>query len=250
MVTAPTTRHIKINLALDDFDLQLVSVRDPLVRNVVNRLVVRQHSEWYGGCSTGRWEGFYEDLESQITPFCEKWQADLEWMSGVVPFNEDKPVWHFHPVVFLDALSKKKLSRIIFPLKIKPSNDKDGKWKNYYWAAALTDRNASQAIFGRNRNNGNRKHAARDLYTEPKAEVVSVCNGIVRNISHYYYSTWQVTVEHTTTDGHHFYARYGEVDPTSILVKVNDHIIQGKIIAKTGLLIEPGTGRHIVVIPK
>ena len=87
---------------------QALVVRDPLVRSVVNRLVVKHHSEWYGGRSTGRWEGFYKDLDTEETAYCEKWQLDLEWMSGVSPFNNDEPVWHFHPVVFLGAFTVKK----------------------------------------------------------------------------------------------------------------------------------------------
>jgi len=70
---------------------------------VVNRLVVRHHSEWYGGRPTGRWEGFYKDLDTEEVAYCEKWQSDLEWMSEVSPFKNDEPVWHFHPVVFLEA---------------------------------------------------------------------------------------------------------------------------------------------------
>nr|WP_249417541.1 glycoside hydrolase family protein [Citrobacter freundii] len=171
-------------------------------------------------------------------------------MSEVSPFNKDEPVWHFHPVVFLSALSRTKTNQIIFPLKVKPKNDMYGIWGNYFWAAALKDKNASQAIFGRNRNNGGRKHAARDLYTEPLTEIVSVCNGVVKYISEYYYQTWQITIEHTTDDGQHFYVKYGEVDPNSILVNVNDNITQGTVIAKTGLLINPRTGRHPVIIPR
>ncbi|EOX8421842.1 glycoside hydrolase family 19 protein [Salmonella enterica subsp. houtenae] len=83
---------------------QALVVRDPLVRHVVNRLVIKHHSEWCGGRSTGRWEEFYRDLDTEETAYCEKWQSDLEWMSGVPPFNTDEPVWHFHPVVFLDVL--------------------------------------------------------------------------------------------------------------------------------------------------
>ncbi|WP_281075697.1 pesticin C-terminus-like muramidase [Klebsiella quasivariicola] len=84
---------------------QALAVRDPLVKNVVNRLVVKHHSEWCGGRSTGRWEGFYKDLDSIEVKYCEKWQADLEWMSKVPPFDKDEAVWHFHPVVFLDVLN-------------------------------------------------------------------------------------------------------------------------------------------------
>ncbi|MIG41046.1 hypothetical protein AHW95_24205 [Salmonella enterica subsp. enterica] len=79
-------------------------MRDPLIRNVVNRLIVRHHSEWYGGRSTGRWEGFYKDLDVEEVAYCEKWQLDLEWMSRVSPFNSGDPVWHFHPVVFLSEI--------------------------------------------------------------------------------------------------------------------------------------------------
>ncbi len=84
---------------------QALVVRDPLVRHVVNRLVVRHHSEWYRGRPTGRWEGFYKDLDTEETAYCEKWQTDLEWMSKVPPFDKGEAVWHFHPVVFLDALN-------------------------------------------------------------------------------------------------------------------------------------------------
>ncbi|EPR9083236.1 glycoside hydrolase family 19 protein [Cronobacter dublinensis] len=80
---------------------QALTVRDPLVRNVVNRLVVKHHSEWCKGRSSGRWEGFYKALDPLEMAYCEKWQADLEWMSRVPPFDKDEAVWHFHPVVFM-----------------------------------------------------------------------------------------------------------------------------------------------------
>ncbi len=81
-----------------------LTIRDPLVRDVVSRMVVKHHSEWFGGRSTGRWDGFYKTLGQLETGYCEKWQADLEWMSKVPPFNQDSAIWHMHPVVFLDAL--------------------------------------------------------------------------------------------------------------------------------------------------
>ncbi len=83
---------------------QAMTVRDPLVKDVVNRLIIKHHSEWFGGRSTGRWEGFYRDLDPLEVKYCEKWQADLEWMSQVPPFDKDEAVWHFHPVVFLSNL--------------------------------------------------------------------------------------------------------------------------------------------------
>lgn len=83
---------------------QALAVRDPLVKNVVNRLVVKHHSEWCKGRSTGRWEGFYKDLDPLEVKYCEKWQADLEWMSKAPPFDKDEAVWHFHPIVFLTSI--------------------------------------------------------------------------------------------------------------------------------------------------
>lgn len=84
---------------------QALTVRDPLVKAVVNRLVVKHHSEWCKGRSTGRWEGFYRELDPLELNYCEKWQADLEWMSQVPPFDKDEAVWHFHPVVFLNSIT-------------------------------------------------------------------------------------------------------------------------------------------------
>jgi hypothetical protein len=77
---------------------QALTVRDPLVKAVVNRLVVKHHSEWFGGRSTGLWEGFYQDLDALAVNYCDKWQSDLEWMSQVPPFDKGEPVWHMHPV--------------------------------------------------------------------------------------------------------------------------------------------------------
>ena len=84
---------------------QALTIRDSLVRDVVSRMVVKHHSEWFGGRSTGRWDGFYKTLGQLETGYCEKWQADLEWMSKVPPFNQDDAIWHMHPVVFLEALN-------------------------------------------------------------------------------------------------------------------------------------------------
>jgi len=42
----------------------------------LSRLVVKHHSEWYGG-RTSHWDGFYKELDSLMVKYCEKWQADL-----------------------------------------------------------------------------------------------------------------------------------------------------------------------------
>ncbi|HGS6999974.1 TPA: hypothetical protein ACMEWZ_005997, partial [Klebsiella pneumoniae] len=167
------------------------------IRNITARMVVKHDSEWSGDSSHHKWEVYFKNYDLLRMKYAKQWRDDMEWMSQVEAFKRGGPVWHMHPVIFLSALSQVQKKNIIFPLKVKPKNDVEGVWKRYYWAAALTDANASQAIFGRDRSGGARKHAARDLYTDPSTEIVAVSNGVVKNISHYYYGTWQVTVEHT-----------------------------------------------------
>ncbi|WP_395489241.1 glycoside hydrolase family protein [Cedecea davisae] len=219
------------------------------IRDIAARMVVKHDSEWFGGSSHPRWGTFLKQLDPLCISYVRQWFDDMEWMSKVDGFRSGVPVWHMHPIVFLNAISQTKKKEIIFPFKVKPKNDIEGGWKRYYWAASLSDSNASQAIFGRNRSGGSRKHAARDLYSEPLTEIVAISNGVVRNISPYYMGTWQITVEHTTSDGRHFYIRYGEVDHASIVVSNGEQVQQGAVLAKTGLMINAATGQHPRIIP-
>ncbi len=214
---------------------QALVVRDTLVKEVVNRLVVRHHSEWYGGRATGRWEGFYAELEPAEIPYSEKWQADMEWMSQVPPFDRGEPVWHFHPVVFLGAIKSERDKQVIFPLTVKPENDSENFWKHYDWR---NTQQSNMAAYGTNRNGGSRKHAARDLYTKPYENVVAICDGIVLDSQRFYCQTNQVTIKHKTNDGREFLVRYGELDPSSIQVHIKDSVIQGQLIGRTGKLLE------------
>lgn len=36
--------------------------------------------------------------------YSKKWQDDMSWMDSVEPFASGEPVWHMHPVVFLNAI--------------------------------------------------------------------------------------------------------------------------------------------------
>lgn len=219
------------------------------VRDIASRMVVKHDSEWFGGSSHHRWKTFLKQMDPLCIIYVKQWFDDMEWMSKVDGFSSGKPVWHMHPVVFLNAISQAKKTEIIFPFRVKPKNDIEGVWKRYYWAASLSDSNASQAIYGRNRSGGTRKHAARDLYSEPLTEIVAISNGVVRGITPYYMGTWQITVEHTTSDGRHFYIRYGEVDHASIVVSNGEQVQQGAVLAKTGLMINSATGQHPGIIP-
>ncbi|PSH17987.1 hypothetical protein B7R74_15855, partial [Yersinia pseudotuberculosis] len=214
------------------------------------RIIAKHASEWYYDKDDLLWKTYLDTLTTdapQWKTYTEAFIEKIKWMKQVEGMGPEP--WHMHPVVFLGSLIQEKSKSIIFPLKVKPKNDINGLWKRYYWAAALTDSNASQAIFGRNRSGGARKHAARDLYTDPLTEIVAICNGQVKNISHYYYGTWQITIEHKTDDGQRFFARYGEVDYNSILVETGKYVKKGDVLAKTGLMINPSTGQHPNIIP-
>ncbi|EPM7366228.1 glycoside hydrolase family protein [Klebsiella pneumoniae] len=230
----------------------LQAVHNISYRDRLYRVIAKHASEWYYGKDDPLWKTYLDTLTRNAPlwkTYLETFLDKMTWMKAV----SEKGValgpepWHVHPVVFLDAVSNDQ-KLIIFPLKVKPKNDINGVWKNYYWAASLSDSNASQAIFGRNRSGGSRKHAARDLYTDPSTEIVAVCDGTVKSITAYYMGTSQITIEHKTNDNRRFFARYGEVDPNSITVNVGDKVSQGSIIAKTGLMISSETNRHPSII--
>ncbi|TQR51993.1 hypothetical protein DMC01_12610 [Campylobacter troglodytis] len=141
----------------------------------------------------------------------------------------------------------------MFPLKVKPLNDKG---LPYDWSIKnLTDKNASQTIYGRNRQNG-RKHAGRDLYTDfferniksPQSniEIVAIANGIVLSVGGFYYDTYQITILHETSKYGKFIIRYGELDAKRLLVKVGNSIKQGQIIGYAGLLLKNKAHPNIV----
>ncbi|ECC1555138.1 TPA_asm: glycoside hydrolase family protein, partial [Salmonella enterica subsp. arizonae serovar 62:z4,z23:-] len=232
----------------------LQAIHNVSYRDHLYRVIAKHASEWYYGKDAPLWKTYLDTLTTDAPlwkMYLETFLDKMTWMKAVsekgVPLGPAP--WHMHPIVFMDSLSQKKTHQIIFPLKVKPKNDKRGIWKDYYWAAALSDSNASQSIFGRNRDSGRRKHAARDLYTEPRAEIVAICAGVVKSISTYYYGTWQITIEHKTNDGREFFIRYGEVEHNSIIVNVGDRVLLGSVIARTGLLINPRTQRHPNIIP-
>lgn len=133
---------------------------------------------------------------------------------------------------------KKEEKLIIFPLLVKPENDDKNKWvKDYNWSASPRD---NMATFNSNRS-GNRRHAARDLYTKPLESVVAIAPGEVLQVKSFYDRTDQVTIRHKLKDGRDFIIRYGELDPKSITVKKGDQVKQKKEIGKTGKLMKTDT---------
>ncbi|WP_141675016.1 M23 family metallopeptidase [Gilliamella sp. Bif1-4] len=161
-------------------------------------------------------------------------QSDADTNSPkLTNLSTDGKAWFIHPIAMIDYFNVRS-TEIIFPLKVKPINNFDMQFgKKFNWT-----KNDNQTMFGSNRSGGKRKHAGRDLYTEPNAEIVAVCDGVVLDIRDFYCKTHQITVKHHTNSGREFIIRYGEVDKSSIKnLKVGDSVKQGAILAKTGKLL-------------
>lgn len=75
------------------------------VRDIAARLVVKHDSEWFGGSSHHRWSVFVQNYDRLRMAYARQWLDDCEWMSKVEAFRSGAPVWHFHPVMFLDAIN-------------------------------------------------------------------------------------------------------------------------------------------------
>lgn len=75
------------------------------VRDIAARMVVRHDSEWFGGSSHHRWRTFLKQMDPLCVSYVRQWFDDMEWMSKVDGFSSGAPVWHMHPVVFLDLIN-------------------------------------------------------------------------------------------------------------------------------------------------
>ncbi|MEZ2355030.1 glycoside hydrolase family protein [Caballeronia sp. RCC_10] len=120
-----------------------------------------------------------------------------------------------------------------------------GREGDYSWDKALTEGGRPVARFGTKRAKG-RLHAGRDLYVEKNTEIVAIAPGVVLRCSAFYMGTNEVSIHHTASDGQQFIVRYGEVDPSSITVRVGQRVEQGQIIAKSGVLLDAGRPLNVV----
>ncbi|WP_446029158.1 glycoside hydrolase family 19 protein [Lelliottia amnigena] len=74
------------------------------VRDIAARLVVKHDSEWFGGSSHHCWSVFFQNYDKLRMAYARQWLDDCEWMSKVEAFSSGQPVWHMHPIVFLNAI--------------------------------------------------------------------------------------------------------------------------------------------------
>ncbi|WP_338887261.1 glycoside hydrolase family protein [Aeromonas rivipollensis] len=207
----------------------------------LHKLIVKHPSEWYEKSSASSYLWLDKLMAKIDLPDFdklvdhEKQRIDkLEWMQSAVKLNLGKDIWHIYPIAVLRNSTNTK--PIIFPLKVKPENDIGKKWENKCWSA---DERNNAATFSYPRNNG-RRHAARDLYTNPFEEVIAVSNGEVLQVANFYCETYEVTILHRTNDGREFIMRYGELAPDRIKVSVGDFVMQGQSVGYTGKLLQRG----------
>ncbi|ENA9698530.1 peptidoglycan DD-metalloendopeptidase family protein [Salmonella enterica subsp. enterica] len=202
------------------------------------KIIVKHPSEWYFKPDHVIWKIFLDKLLPDA-PFWKSWSevviGQLSWMQDAEKkgLTLGPSLWHMHPVMFLDAIRKNKEKQIIFPLMVKPENEPGYLYSEYDWRNL---HGKTMPSFGASRK-GKRQHAARDLYTKEYAKVVSICDGVVLESRLFYKKTNQVTIKHKTNDGREFIVRYGELDPKSVKVKVNDIVRQGQSIGNTGKLL-------------
>ncbi len=90
------------------------------VRNIAARMVVKHDSEWFGGSQHHKWAVYLQNYDRLRLDYTRKWMDDMEWMSHVAPFNEDKPVWHMHPVMFLGAIDEIRYPQTPVNGKLEP----------------------------------------------------------------------------------------------------------------------------------
>lgn len=210
----------------------------PMFANVINKTIVKHPSDWYYTGKDAIWQPFLQSLAKdapQWKAYSEEFIESMTWMQEVTKDKLAPSLWHMHPLVFLDSINTEKNYSVTFPLHVKPENNPDKKWNIRNWQ----DRKlGNMTVFGRNRSGGDRKHAAVDLYTNPYEPIYAISDGVVFDISSFYSHTDQISIQHKTTDGREFIVRYGEVDSSTVDVKVGQKVKQGQFLAKTGKLLK------------
>jgi len=212
----------------------------------VQRLVVKHHSEWLKDGMSALWQAALDEQEKsypELALYNKEYVNKLVWMKDVPEIRSSDALWHMHPVVFLDALNQQSKNEIIFPLTVKPENDPGKKWSYRNWRDV---NRGNAAAYGRSRDR-RRLHAGRDLYTNEYESVVAICDGKILRTSPFYNGTNEVSVLHTTKDERKFIVRYGELDPSSIVVRPGDDVKQGQHLGNTGRLINDN-GQPTVIL--
>lgn len=91
------------------------AVQNPSMRAHLYRLCVKHPSEWYYSSESPVWKAFFTPQLKRDAPewyaYSMKFLTDLRWMYRVAGMVEN--LWHMHPLVFLDAISREIINKKI-----------------------------------------------------------------------------------------------------------------------------------------
>ncbi|WP_027392892.1 M23 family metallopeptidase [Aquimarina latercula] len=127
---------------------------------------------------------------------------------------------------------------LLFPFRSVPQNYPGHYKTKHYKKYDYTLHEKNAATFGFPRGS-DRIHAARDLYSKVNEHVYAIADGVVKASENFYMNTDVIVIEHDYEHikGHNMIVRYGEVDKSTIEVKIGDKVKRGQKIAEVGQLI-------------
>ncbi|STQ42387.1 Phage-related lysozyme (muraminidase) [Ewingella americana] len=91
--------------------------RESWCRDIVQRLLVKHHSEWLHDADSARWRPRLAELSKRYPTIAQYNHAHINalvWMKDVPEIRSGEALWHMHPLVFLDAITRKFSDTIDF----------------------------------------------------------------------------------------------------------------------------------------
>jgi len=86
-------------------------------RDIVQRLLVKHHSEWLHDADSALWRPKLAELSKRYPTIAQYNHAHINalvWMKDVPEIRSGEALWHMHPLVFLDAITRKFSDTIDF----------------------------------------------------------------------------------------------------------------------------------------
>jgi len=87
--------------------------RESWCQDIVQRLIVKHHSEWRHAADSTLWKPTLAELAKRYPSLAQYNQVqinDLVWMEEVPEIRCEEALWHMHPIIFLDAIANSKIT--------------------------------------------------------------------------------------------------------------------------------------------
>jgi GH24 family phage-related lysozyme (muramidase) len=91
--------------------------RESWCREIVQRLLVKHHSEWLHDADSTLWKPRLAELSKRypaVAQFNQTYINALVWMKEVPEIRSAEALWHMHPLMFLDAITERFSDTINF----------------------------------------------------------------------------------------------------------------------------------------